>query len=124
MRLIDADLLHDLLERQKEMLYSTNRYSDGSTIGLSMAQMSISIAPTVEAVPLPCKVGDEVWCIRDTKVYQKPVKGTVTEIYFRDNMDMCIVVRRLCRGRCGESVFATEQETQAAIDRRVNDGKM
>lgn len=124
MRLIDADPLHDLLERQKEMLYSTNRYSDGSTIGLSMAQMSISIAPTVEAVPLPCKVGDEVWCIRDTRIYNKPVKGVVTEIYFRDNMDMCIVVRCLCRGRWGERVFATEQEAQAAIDRMVNDGKM
>lgn len=75
-------------------------------------------------IQLPCKVGDEVWCVRDTRVYNKPVKGTVTEIYFRDNMDMCIVVRRLCRGRWGERVFATEQEAQAAIDRRVNDGKM
>lgn len=79
---------------------------------------------TVKAVPPPCKVGDEVWCVRNTKVYNKPVKGVVTEIYFRDNMDMCIVVRRLCRGRWGERVFATEQEAQAAIDRRVNDGKM
>lgn len=74
-------------------------------------------------IQLPCKVGDEVWCVRDTKVYQKPVKGTVTEIYFRGNMDMCIVVRRLCRGRWGERVFATEQEAQAAIDRRMNDEK-
>ena len=83
----------------------------------------INQIPTVDAIALPCKVGDEVWCIRDTKVYQKPVKGTVTEIYFRDNMDMCIVVRRLCRGRWGERVFATEQEAQAAIDRRMNSEK-
>ena len=75
-------------------------------------------------IQLPCKVGDEVWCLRDTRVYNKPVKGTVTEIYFRDNMDMCIVVRRLCRGRWGERVFATEQEAQAAIDRRLNDEQM
>ena len=81
-------------------------------------------APAVPAIVLPCKVGDDVWCVRDTRVYNKPVKGTVSEIYFRDNMDMCIVVRRLCRGRWGERVFATEQEAQAAIDRRVNDGKM
>lgn len=74
-------------------------------------------------VQLPCKVGDEVWCVRDTRVYNKPVKGVVSEIYFRDNMDMCIVVRHLCRGRWGERVFATEQEAQAAIDRRVNDEK-
>lgn len=74
-------------------------------------------------IQLPCKVGDEVWCVRDTRVYNKPVKGVVTEIYFRDNMDMCIVVRRLCRGRWGDRVFATEQEAQAVIDRRMNDEK-
>lgn len=67
-----------------------------------------------QMIYFPCKVGDEVWCLRNNK----PVKGVVTEIYFRDNMDMCIVVRRLCRGRWGERVFATEQEAQAAIDRQ------
>ena len=80
----------------------------------------INEAPTVDAIAFPCKVGDEVWCLRNNK----PVKGTVTEIYFRDNMDMCIVVRRLCRGRWGERIFATEQEAQAAIDRRMNDGNL
>ena len=77
-----------------------------------------------QMIYFPCKVGDEVWCVRDTRIYNKPVKGTVTEIYFRDNMDMCIVVRRLYRGRWGERVFATEKEAQAAIDRRLNDGNL
>lgn len=114
MRLIDADAL-------MESLY--DELSEGEVI-YRIPPSAIDNAPTVDAIPLPCKVGDEVWCVRDTRVCNKPVKGTVTEIYFRDNMDMCIVVRRLCRGRWGERVFATEQEAQVAIDRRVNDGKM
>ena len=123
MRLIDADKLFDALEDDKANLIQSG-YNAEQISGLNMALCSINIAPTVEAVPIPCKVGDEVWCVRDTKAYQKPVKGVVSEIYFRDNMDMCIVVRRLCRGRWGERVFATEQEAQAAIDRRLNDGNL
>lgn len=109
MRLIDVDaLLYSLGASDRDMYVAE----------------CINEAPTVDAVALPCKVGDEVWCVRDTRAYNKPVKGIVTEIYFRDNMDMCIVVRRLCRGRWGERVFATEQEAQAAIDRRLNDGNL
>ena len=109
MRLIDVDVL---------------LYSLGASDRDMYVAECINEAPTVDAVAFPCKVGDEVWCVRDTRVYNKPVKGTVTEIYFRDNMDMCIVVRRLCRGRWGERVFATEQEAQAAIDRRMNGEKL
>lgn len=120
MRLIDADELSGKIADLRCVLSSYNDYN----IGIDDAEREVDHAPTVEAVPIPCKVGDEVWCLRDTRVYNKPVKGTVTEIYFRDNMDMCIVVRRLCRGRWGERVFATEQEAQAAIDRRLNDGNL
>lgn len=115
MRLIDAD---SLLEGAKD--YTPIQ---GELCGYYDFAWLVNTEPTVDVVSLPCKVGDEVWCLRDTRVYSKPVKGTVTEIYFRDNMDMCIVVRRLCRGRWGEKVFATEQEAQAAIDRRLNDEK-
>ena len=110
MRLIDADAL-------MESLY--DELNEGEVI-YRIPPSAIDNAPTVDAIPLPCKVGDEVWCVRDTRVYNKPVKGTVTEIYFRDNMDMRIVVRRLCRGRWGERIFATEKEAQAEIDRRMN----
>lgn len=118
MRLIDADALDFAFPIPDDFNGMMKQ------IGIEMAKSRVMNAPTVETVPLPCKVGDEVWCLRDTRVYSKPVKGTVTEIYFRDNMDMCIVVRRLCRGRWGERVFATEQEAQAAIDRRLNDEQM
>ena len=119
MRLIDAD---ELSGKIADLRCGLNSYNDYN-IGIDDAEREVDHAPTVEAVPIPCKVGDEVWCVRDTRVYNKPVKGVVTEIYFRDNMDMCIVVRRLCRGRWGERVFATEQEAQAVIDRRMNDEK-
>lgn len=122
MRLIDADVLCEALEKMSNEPDYQHPDEDWRC-GVSMAQGAVEESPTVEAVPLPCKVGDEVWCLRDTRVYNKPVKGVVSEIYFRDNMDMCIVVRRLCRGRWGERVFATEQEAQAVIDRRMNDEK-
>lgn len=124
MRLIDADELSGKIAGLRCGLNSYNDYNIGIDDAIDDAEREVDHAPTVDAIALPCKVGDEVWCVRDTRVYNKPVKGVVTEIYFRDNMDMCIVVRRLCRGRWGERVFATEQEAQAAIDRRVNDGKM
>lgn len=117
MRLIDADALSAVMEKMSNEPDYQHPGEDWRC-GVSMAQGAVEESHTVEAVPLPCKVGDEVWCVRDTRVYNKPVKGTVTEIYFRDNMDMCIVVRRLCRGRWGERIFATEQEAQAAIDRQ------
>ena len=110
-KLVDPQHVYDL---------ATGYMSDfaSSCADLPSLREILDEAPTVPAIALPCKVGDEVWCLRDTRVYNKPVKGVVSEIYFLDNMDMCIVVRRLCRGRWGERVFATEQEAQAAIDRQ------
>lgn len=131
MRLIDADALEKKFKTYKELFldgwggFSSLPPKDKARVDeLDNCIAQVINAPTVEAVAIPCKVGDEVWCVRDARVYNKPVKGTVTEIYFRDKMDMCIVVRCLCRGRWGERVFATEQEAQAAIDRRVNDGNL
>ena len=123
MRLIDADALMTEVRCLCDGCNS-NEGSRCESCEYDDLAYTIEIAPTVDAVALPCKVGDEVWCVRDTRVYNKPVKGTVTEIYFRDNMDMCIVVRRLCRGRWGERIFATEKEAQAAIDRRMNNGNL
>lgn len=82
MRLIDADELYGKIADLRCGLNSYNDYN----IGIDDAEREVDHAPTVEAVPIPCKVGDEVWCVRDTRVYNKPVKGVVTEIYFRDNM--------------------------------------
>ena len=114
--------MRKLVDTQKVYDLALGYMSDfaRSCADLTSLREILDDAPAVPAIVLPCKVGG----VRDTRIYNKPVKGVVTEIYFRDNMDMCIVVRRLCRGRWGERVFATEQEAQAAIDRRVNDGKM
>lgn len=67
---------------------------------------------TANVVPLPCKVGDEVWAIRTfNNGRQVPQKGKVSEIYFIDeSMQPCIVVKGITRGRWGEKVFPTFED--------------
>ena len=49
MRLIDADALLDVLEKDKAMTMCNNP-DVGTLTGLNMAEISIGIAPTVDAV--------------------------------------------------------------------------
>lgn len=63
----------------------------------------------------PCKIGDQVWAIRNYKGVMHPQKGTVGEIYFSHEMKLIIVVRHISRGQWGQSVFATREETEKAI---------
>jgi hypothetical protein len=73
--------------------------------------------PTIDAVELPCKIGDEVWFAKQYKCHKHPRKGVVSEMYFVDDMSLHIVVKSIGRGRWGERVFGTCEEAQAAIDR-------
>lgn len=63
-------------------------------------------ASEANAVPLPCKVGDEVWAIRPYRHTKVPVKGKVTEMYYIDeSMRLCIVVKGVSRGEWGKMIF-------------------
>ena len=60
---------------------------------------------------LPCKVGDEVWAIRQYRHIKIPVKGKVSEMYYIDeSMTLCIVVKGVCRGEWGKTVFPSLEE--------------
>lgn len=77
----------------------------------------VDAMPTIDAVELPCKIGDEVWFARQYKCHKHPRKGVVSEMYFGDDMSLHIVVKSIGRGKWGERVFGTCEEAQAAIDR-------
>lgn len=72
----------------------------------------------MQTVELPCKIGDQVWAIRNCSGHLKPFQGRVSEMYFTENMKLCIVVFRICRGTWGDRIFATEEEAQRAIEER------
>ena len=65
-------------------------------------------------VELPCKIGDTVYGIR--RYQDRIVKsGTVSEMYFNQNMKLIIVIKNLCRGSWGENIFRTKEEAEAAL---------
>lgn len=72
----------------------------------------------MQTVVLPCKIGDQVWAIRNCCGTLKPFPGRVSEMYFTENMQLCVVVFRLCRGTWGNRIFATEEEAKRAIEER------
>ena len=66
-------------------------------------------------VVLPCKIGDQVWAIKTHMRGQFVKKGVVYQMYFGDDMQLCICVKNVCRGEWGRNVFATKKEAEAAI---------
>lgn len=74
--------------------------------------------PAVDAVVLPCKIGDEVWVIRSFKGIKRPQKGTVGEMLFTSEMKLMIVVSHVARGLWGEKIFATKEDAEKAIGER------
>lgn len=84
----------------------------------------VNKVPAVDAVEVPCKIGDTVWAIRNFKGRRQAQKGVVGEMYFRKDMTLQIVVRYVARGKWGEVVFATQADAEAALngERREDDG--
>lgn len=81
-------------------------------------------ANTVDAVEMPCKIGDFVWAIRKFKGKKHPQRGIVSDMYFLKDMSLQIVVKYVARGKWGETVFATDKEAYAAIGgRKDNDNR-
>lgn len=61
---------------------------------------------------LPCKIGDTVFCIRDYKGQKHIKKGFVSEMFYRKDMELIIVVSNIGRGLYGEKVFNTMEEAE------------
>ena len=65
-------------------------------------------------VTLPCKIGDTVYGIR--RYQDRIVKsGTVSEMFYNQNMELIIAIKNVCRGCWGKQIFATLEEAEAAL---------
>lgn len=63
----------------------------------------------------PCKIGDEVWGIRNYKGKKHPQRGRVNEMFYRSDMSLLITVKHVCRGTWGVNVFPTFEAAEAAL---------
>ena len=106
--LIDAEKLNLLIRDDPEI--SGKMYA--------RMKMHINEAPAVDAVVVPCKIGDRVWTIRNHRGFLIPHEGIVSEIFFCHGMQLCIVVKNIARGEWGKTIFATKEEAEAAIEER------
>ena len=59
-----------------------------------------------DLIAVPCSIGDTVWGIKSFNGHNRRViQGKVHEMYFGEDMSLCICVKGVCRGRWGERVF-------------------
>lgn len=71
-------------------------------------------------IDIPCKIGDEVYAIRNFKGEKRIKKGIVTKMFFTSHqgfyeMKLVIVVGFVCRGGWGEVVFGSYEDAMAAL---------
>ena len=101
----------DDLIRRKALIAEYDRVHIGPPGG---ARKLMEEAPAVDAVVLPCKIGDEVWCIRknNNKLFVKD--GTVGEMFFSSKMELVISVKRVLKGRWGVDIFGSKAEAEEA----------
>lgn len=78
-------------------------------------------SPAVDAVVLPCKVGDTVWGIRNYNGVSHPQQGKVDQMYYTNDMRLHIKIKHICIGEWGNKIFLTREEAEAAIKRRTDD---
>lgn len=84
-------------------------------------RMAIMEQPAVDAEALPCKIGDEVWGIRNYKGTNHPQQGKVDQMYYTDDMRLHIKVKHICIGEWGKKIFPTREEAEASLKRRADD---
>ena len=106
--------MNDLISR-KALIAEYDRVHIGPPGG---ARKLMEDAPAVNAVVLPCKIGDTVWAIRFPA--GKPIikQYVVSEMAYLEDMRLGIAVKTgkiSARGFWGETIFATREEAGAAL---------
>lgn len=110
----------DLISRAR--LLRDPYFQEGRFPESNLLRMAIREQPPVNAVKVPCKIGDFVWAIRSFKGKKHPQRGIVSDMYFLNDMRLQIVVKYVARGEWGKTVFATDTEAYAAIEERKRNG--
>lgn len=101
---------------------SGEQFWGGAKTAKEQNELMVQPLEIVDAMELPCKIGDFVWAIRNFKGHKHPQRGIVSDMFFTRNMKLQIVVKYVARGEWGKTVFATEKEAQAAIGERKENG--
>ena len=83
----------------------------------------IEDAPDAETFELPCRMGDVVWGLKIYRDKLIPKQGIVHQMYYGEDMRLCICVKGVCRGQWGKNVFGSEQEATEALRKRDADEK-
>ena len=113
-RMIDAN---KLLEKVQFRMAIDNKNAEIIAGCVDITRRLIENAPTVDAVEVPCKIGDFVWAIRSYHGKKHPQRGIVSDMYFLKDMSLQIVVKYVARGKWGENIFASDKEAYEAIER-------
>lgn len=108
-RLIDASLVDERLANDLK--------TGDEMVSISWVRSWIGMQETVEALVIPCRVGDLVWVIRSYHGVKHPQQGRVSDLYITRDLRLVITVKHIARGEWGKEVFATCEEAQAEIDR-------
>lgn len=64
---------------------------------------------------LPCKLRDTAWGIKRCNLGNVVKQGEVYQMYFGEDMRLCICVKNVCRGEWGVNVFGTKEEAEEAV---------
>ena len=119
MRLIDANRLE--ISKIAEF---TDEYGDTVPVYGVMAE-DIDKAPTVDAIVLPVKVGQTVWCVIDGfdrvvegKIYEYTIRGDGLT-YFRFTR-VGYFTGSAMEDAIGKTVFLTREAAEAAMKARDN----
>ena len=95
----------DVMSRQEELI-------NASVLGQETLQQYYKN----NSIDLPCKIGDIVYVIRHYREgIQHVQKGIVHEMYFTDDMELCISVKHIARGKWGETIFPTKEAAESAL---------
>ena len=110
------------MANEKRLIAENDIYALFDKNGMARLHVGdIDVLPRVDAVEVPCKIGDFVWAIRSFHGHKHPQRGIVSDMFFTKDMKLMIVVKYVARGEWGKTVFATDAEAYAAIGERRTD---
>jgi len=118
MRLICADDWDSFYADMGDSRNMMDSYDRGYTDAIDHVDDWMDAQPTIDAVVIPCKIGDFVWAIRNYNGVPHPQQGKVIDMYFTADMRLHIVVSHIARGEWGKTVFPTYEEASEAIKER------
>lgn len=120
-RLIDANALIEKIKFEHDCVMQDPEVGNPTkwreSVCYQRSMRAIEKAPIIGAVVLPCKIGDRAWAIRCYRGVKHPQEGIVNEMFFNEQMELCIVVKNIARGIWGKAVFGSYEDAQAAISR-------